>query len=272
MAEKRIKKAPISPEKRAEWLKRYEQYGETPPAIADADEVDVRTVRKHLDLARRDRDVREARTSLLRDALKDHYQDMLALVELIDSSISNERAFDLDSSEDLRLESMRQHIPRSPVWNNLRKFNDTLGTIDDMKDHARNLIKVEVEKEVQRLSIGSAEMIDGLVDVLAHQLEQWARGNQGLNLDENFIIESEKDKDALIRYGFSHLGWVKKKDLETLKKLINDFEVWIRNLDETKSIESRLNYLKSIRNRIRKELGGIRMRRIFAGKCKYCPI
>jgi hypothetical protein len=131
---------------------------------------------------------------------------------------------------------------------------------------------VKVEKKVHNLSIGSTDMIEGLVSVLGHQLEQWVRGSKGLKLSENLIIESQKDDEVLVKYGFSYLGWVKKKDLETLKKMISDIEVWIRGLDSFKSVESKFNSLKSTRDPIRKELAGIRMRRIFAGKCKYCPI
>lgn len=272
MAEKRIKKPAISPEKRAEWLKRYEQYGETPPKIADTDDADVRTVRKHLELAQRERDAREARTTLFREALRDHYQDMLVLVEEIESSVSKEYAVALDGSVDLRLEALRQHIPRSYVWNNIRKFNNALITIDEIRDHSRSKIQTEVGNEVQRLSIGSTEMIKGLADVLMHQLEQWVRRNQGFNLSENFIIESKKKTEVLVRYGFSHLGWVKKKDLERLKKMIEDFEAWIRNIEEFNPLEVKFNSLKSIRSRIQKEFDGIRMRKILPGKCKYCPL
>ena len=52
---KRIKMPAIKPETRVEWLKRSE-LGETPPQIAEADSVDVRTVRKHVELARMERD------------------------------------------------------------------------------------------------------------------------------------------------------------------------------------------------------------------------
>ena len=114
-------------------------------------------------------------------------------------------------------------------------------------------------------------MVKGLTDVLMHQLEQWVRHNRGLSLDENYIIESRRKTEILVRYGFSYLGWMKKKDLEILKKLIEDLETWIRIIEEFSPLEVKFNTLKSIGSRIQKELAGIRMRRILPGKCKHCP-
>ena len=49
---KRIKKPAITPEVRLDWLRRYEEDRESPPQIAEKDKVDVRTVRRHITLAR----------------------------------------------------------------------------------------------------------------------------------------------------------------------------------------------------------------------------
>ena len=78
---KRTKKPPVRPERRADWLRRYEELGETPPKIADADGFDVRTVRKQLEIARRERDQRDARISYVRQALELHHQELCQLAE-----------------------------------------------------------------------------------------------------------------------------------------------------------------------------------------------
>ena len=94
MKGKRTRKSPISAEIRAEWYRRHKR-GETPPQIAEADDVDDRTVRKHLNLAEREMDMHEARTTLLQDALRDHYKDMNAIIKQIETCLLSNQRFDL---------------------------------------------------------------------------------------------------------------------------------------------------------------------------------
>ena len=78
---KRIKKPPIKPEVRRDWLRRNEENGESPPQIAAQDGYDVRTVRKQIDLAKQEREAREARIVVLRDAMQRHYDDLRKYAE-----------------------------------------------------------------------------------------------------------------------------------------------------------------------------------------------
>lgn len=272
MKGKRTRKPPISPEQRSEWLKRYERDGETPPKIADEDDVDVRTVRKHLDLAQQEREMREARTTLLRDALRDHYYDIHAVIKQIEASLSAEQSFDLDGSDDLRLKAFRQHMPRSPMLQNIRKFNNSINEINAETDLAKNKINTYVENKITNLSISSQFLKEGLVNAFVHQLKQWTKEYLGLNIKENFFIESKDNSMCKVRYGAFQLGEITEKDVESLKKMIEDFEINMRNWEELRKLQSKYNNLRSIKDRVLKEIGGIRMRRIFSGKCEYCPL
>ena len=86
---KRVKKPPVKPEKRLEWLQRFEKDGETLTHIAETDKFDIRTVRKHVELARMERDVHQARTEVLRNALESHYSDLLGTVRNIEKLVSD---------------------------------------------------------------------------------------------------------------------------------------------------------------------------------------
>ena len=272
MKKKRTRKPPISAEKRAEWLKRHERNGETSPQIANEDDADVRTVRKHLDLARRERDMREARTTLLRDALKDHYHDIHAVIKQIENCLSSEQSFDLDNSDDLRLKALRQHMPRLVLLQNIRKFNNGISEIGEKSDAAKNKISTSVEEKIDKSAIGTQQLKEGLINIFTHQFEQWSRGHKGLNVTDRFFIESKEHSIWTVRYGFSHLGKFAKKDVATLKKMIEDLEMDIQNWEELKQLQRKYNNLRSVRNRVLKEISGIRMRRIFSGKCEYCPL
>lgn len=272
MNKKRTRKPPISPEQRSEWLKRHERNGETPPQIAEADGVDDRTVRKHLGLAQRESEMREARTTLLRDALRDHYYDIHRVIKQIETCLSSEQSFNLDDSDDLRLKALRQHMPRSPMLQNIRKFNNSINEINAETDFAKNKINTCVENKITNLSISSQFLKEGLVNAFVHQLKQWTKGYPGFNIKENFFIESKDNSMCTVRYGAFQLGEITEKDVEPLKKMIEDFETNMRNWEELRKLQSKYNNLRSIRDRVLKEIGGIRMRRIFSGKCEFCPL
>ena len=181
---KRIKKS-VTPELRQGWLSRYEA-GETPPKIADSDHFNVRTVRKHVDLARQERDSREARSAVLRGALEQHYHDMYELAQEMESNIITGRPVSMDPQEDRRISALRQHLPRSPLWNNIPKWNRTIEEINELAKSMKDRIETELKQDEQVLGIDSQirdRFISGLIAALNSQVDQWVTGSPGLDLD-----------------------------------------------------------------------------------------
>ena len=112
---KRIKKPPVPAETERDWLRRNEEYGETPPTIAEKDGYDVRTVRTHLENARRKRDQKQARVSFVKDNLEKHHQDLCKAAENLLSQLPKESIIDLDFAENLYLKAIHQHLPLSQL-------------------------------------------------------------------------------------------------------------------------------------------------------------
>ena len=83
---RRGKRPAAPPNTYREWLQRSER-GETPPEIAKADGYDVRTVRRNLELARQEREQREARSVVYSRALEDHYADLVVFAARLDSRL-----------------------------------------------------------------------------------------------------------------------------------------------------------------------------------------
>ena len=73
------RKSNIPPAQRREWLERWER-GERKDDIAKKDRRNPRTVADHIERARLERDLEQARQEQLRDALQAHQQDMLGLI------------------------------------------------------------------------------------------------------------------------------------------------------------------------------------------------
>lgn len=271
--QKRIKKPAVRPETRHEWLKRYER-GETPPQIAEADEFDVRTVRKHVELARLERDVRQARSEVLRNALEDHYRDLLETVRNIEKQMSGEAMVSMEKEQPLIM-GLRQHMPRSPLWENLRKWNRTLTELAESKDVIRNKIQGEIEADGRLngvVSQGANGVIPAAIDVFVHQVKEWARGREGLKMDRDIHLEKTSEDRVKMSYGFSHFGEIAESCVETIKAVIIDFESGLKNRPEYLEMEKLYDKLGRLKASIGESLTVILLRRIVPGKCKYCPL
>lgn len=70
-----------------EWLQDWES-GKSEATIARANRRDVRTVKKGIEEARRERDIRSARAELLKDALRRHHNALIAELEGVLSSLA----------------------------------------------------------------------------------------------------------------------------------------------------------------------------------------
>jgi len=270
---KRIKKPPVKPETRLEWLNRVE-HGETPPQISATDSFDVRTVRKHVELARLERDVHQARSSVLRDALESHHRDLLETVRNIEKQMSGEATVSMEKEQPLMV-GLRQHMPRSPLWGNLRKWNRVVTELAELQEIIRNNIQQEIEADGRLngiVSNGANMVIPAAVDVLIHQVKEWACGREGLKIDRDIHPEKTSEGRVRMRYGFSHFGEIEESRAETIKAVLIDFESRLKNRPEYLEMEKLYGKLGRLKTSIWERLTVILLRRIVPGKCKYCPL
>ena len=275
---KRVKKPSVKPELRQEWLKRYES-GETPPKIADSDDFDVRTVRKHIDLAKQERDMREARSSVLRSALEQHYRDMYDLAREMDSTIVSRSYVMLDPEVDRRLLALRQHLPRSPLWSNFLKWNRTLDEINNLNEIVEEQLSTHLRNDSRLHGISSDTqrgIIEGLTKALIFQFKNWSQGYSGLNPATDIHVEKSAEGMQSIRYGAYHMSPINNDNLdnylELITGIIEDYESRMQQWEQYADVQKSLNTINSLKKRLRDELAIIIMRRILPGKCKYCPL
>ena len=127
---RRIKKPAVKPELRREWLQRHDEEGQSPPEIANADGYDVRTVRKQLEIERQERERREARSIVLRQALEKHYADLCCFVQKLDSHIVGEKGSPSTMRSDPMWSALEEHLPRSTIWKKLDRWEGVWAEIE----------------------------------------------------------------------------------------------------------------------------------------------
>lgn len=270
---KRHRKHAVSPGLRKEWLRRYDEMGESASHIADSDYYDVRTVRKQLELARQDREVREARHVVLRQALEKHYADLCAFAQKLDSKLSQEFSrISLTPEEERIHHALRQHLPRSPMWKKLQEWDEMVMLCQSSVASFKRRIDEELaqalpEGPVSRESGGG--QLDGFTGSLLFHLEDLARGAKGLE-DVQYITATKGDGRTKIQYG-AYTWDVPDAIADSTIQLHSDLKAAGTRWQEHIQLSHCIEKLQWLRSELRDELAVVILRRVVPGRCLYCP-
>lgn len=275
MKTNRFKKPPVKPELRLEWLRRNEEYGESPPQIAKADHYDVRTVRKQLEIARQERERREARFVVMRQALEKHYADLVGFAKQLDLALTS----DLPISSTLKTHPMwialKEHMPRSSMWRGLAKWDVLCENLAQLEEQARDPIKTMIEEKSPLPFAKAADQVglgDGIIQVLAFHLKAKAKGEHGLDYSNGFIAESWDDKATVLRIGWYGLGTIPNEMVNAIKGMVIELFEQAVPLEEHEQMKILATDRDRIKQSLREELQIIILRRIVPGRCRFCPI
>lgn len=272
---KRIKKPPVKPEQRYEWLKRYES-GVSPPKIAVTDDFDVRTVRRQIEKAKQEREVKEARTTVLRSALERHYADLCEFAEKIDSVIVGEGSISQELKHDRMWAALRQHVPRYPLWNYLVTWDNIQQELTILKGDVKERLERELDNDTRLNEIpgtNRSTVVYGCIDALTFQIEKWSRGSLGINIKDNFKLKPAKEKGAVnIEFGSFFMDNVDSHYIQTVKDILTGWESKVKEWEEYVALEKLFTRLSRTKSKLQDELAVITLRRIVPGRCKYCPL
>jgi len=272
---KRIKKPAVKPEKRREWLKRSEEDGESPPQIARADGFDVRTVRKQIETARQERETREARSSVLRHALEQHYADLVALAQKVERALITPTSIPLAERGDRMWTALREHLPRSPMWKSLDRWEHLHTEIWRLEKEAERRLQSQVEASRSfRFRHGDEPglHLDGLSRAVVQRLTSIAEApDQSLPL-HSFTSEPTPDGQIRIVYGSFLSATVPPDKEDETKEFIAALISGVSQWPECENMRRVMSELARITSAISEELATIILRRVVTGRCKYCPI
>jgi hypothetical protein len=275
---KRIKKPPVRVEQRREWLRRNE-IGESVPKIADSDDFDVRTVRKHIELAKQEREVKEARATVLRNALERHYDDLRKFAEALNSEILGVGNIPSSPDDDFMEAALRQHLPRSPIWAYMSKRQNLRQRADEEQQKLEIVIDESVKADrrlTPLINDGLDGIVPGIVAVLVAVAKQWIHGNTGYSLKDSVVMESAGEGLVNPCFGFSHMGIMRVEDSGRCVKIghnvLEDLESRLRDWEGYRNLEKTIAEIGRLDRKLREELAIVRLRRIVPGRCKYCPL
>lgn len=276
----RQKKPPVKPERRQEWLERNES-GESPPNIASSDGFDARTVRKHIEIARQEKETKEARATVLRNALERHYADLCHYAERLIGSYPDRdnTEFGVSVRPPMAYENelemaLRQHIPRSPIWVLLSQQAKLQASKAEFTRQLSKKIEQDIASDpklMEKLFPEEDLVISSLVAALKSQVQLWAQGEPGFNVTNNLKAQPTEGGSVDLSLGPFGMGKVKQEHVELVREAIRDWTARIKEWDTFHDLERALRDLERVRKNLREEVAVIALRRVVPGRCRYCP-
>lgn len=273
---KRIKKPAVGLETRRNWLRRVEEDGQTPPQIAELDGYDVRTVRTNIQLARDERESREARTLVLKNALEFHYADIVAFTERLEGALLKPSLIPLPERNDRLCIALREHLPRSPIWKALGRLEYLVTEIRRLEDAA----KIRLQRQLD--SIDSFDLIrdpgdtglhpDGLSAMIVEYLKFIAEVPDRKLLEKRFTTEQMPEDLVRIARGSYAGATVSVSREQEAKDLVVDLMEQVSQWPECDNMERILAEYNRVIEILREELATIKLRRVIPGRCRYCPL
>jgi chemotaxis protein histidine kinase CheA len=275
---KRTRKPPIKLEKRRDWLRRNEGNGESPPDIAKHDGFDVRTVRKQIALAKQEGENREARSLVLRNAIESHYNDLRNYAERLNTQVSGKVNTPPSPDEEFIEAALHEHLPRSPIWDYLRKKQNLEKTEAEQLKNTKLLVEqlVSADTVAHSMLIENNKLFPGITDALDFQARQWSHGREGINPKDHLRIELAGSGFVNIWYGAFNMRKIDADHageyLAILQDVLPKLESQLKESEQYQELEKTAIELDRVNRKLREELAVIRLRRIVPGRCRFCPL
>ena len=272
---KRIKKPAVTPEVRRQWLKRFEEDGESPPQIAKADGFDVRTVRKQIEAERQERERREARSIVLRKALEDHYADLYGLSKRISTALAGEDTNLSALRSDRLWSALKEHLPRSTMWRNLDKWEHLQREIRQSEGGLEERLKQLVgKKSPVKFPVAPHEVgvTADIIWALSSHSRAIAEGKPGIDMSTDFSTRPGDESTTGVSLGEALIGRIPDKQVAKVREMLGHLLDEVTTLPEHDDMRRHLDEQRRVQLALDDELAIIVLRRIVPGRCRYCPI
>lgn len=265
------KKKRVTTALRQEWLRCYEQ-GDTPREIAKSAGVDPRTVRKQIGLAQQDRELIEARTYVLRNALERHYEDLCKFATELKAVFYMPTSFGSAPvglneyyQQNPLLAALREHLPRSPLWKHIAAWDEARQAYATSVQALTERIRHEVAASgLFSKATGIPDMdrlYEAVEDDFGYHMLALLRGERGLR------GAGGRGKGAGLEFRRNELLHLPEDKQAWLSEFMIEAQEW----QEYQALTQAVKRLDQARKEVSLEADTLALRRVVAGRCRYCP-
>jgi hypothetical protein len=272
------RKRSVSTDKMNEWLRLVEMKGKSALEISKVDKgkYDPRTVRKYIDLARQERDMKEIRGQVLRDSLIHHYETLIAFVQQLDQGIATSQLL-LTEKNDHKWTALHQHLPRSPIFKMIEQWEQSHKNINDIIESIRRKLDARVAASGFRYRSGAvSEGLDsqGLFSLILRRLELLASTpDKDMLLSELEVKTAPAGQETVtVIIGGWPCAIVPIGQIGRVEEVVKSILTEMSESPEVEEMRKTRETLSTLTEKLREELETIILRGVLPGRCKYCPV
>ena len=291
---------------RNKWLQEYEG-GKPEAEIADGAKCDVRTIKKGIDEARRERDARVARIELLKDAMSRHHEALLGRLGDIsvslqvpprdwtvlswhddEESVFSDRSTDVEDtpkrktdrghrSSDIQGDKadqmLKQHLKNDKLWRLLARQKHVYAS--------HRLARIELQqKVVDILERETGCSLESGSNVMPPYLCSYTTGDVFYRMTlrvafDDYLNDAWQDEiivdpgNCYVNYRNLTLAEATGKADQCREKLLRAFQK-MRSLPEIKQVVTTYQALEESTFRAKQAIEEIRLSGLVPGQCKVC--
>ena len=213
---------------------------------------------------------------VLRQALEKHYEDLVAFTTQLDAAVKNPRAVPLRETGDRMWRALQQHLPRSPVWKRLDRWQQLWQRRSEVEEQTVHRMEGQIAEARELGSALGAKGVeldhDGLSKVVTDRLKEVAVSD-GTPVTP-LVVTVEQGSHGLARLMCKATTCAAAPEAEAYhaKAFITQFLSDLDGSPEANEMANILSELKDVAEALSEELITITLRRVLPGRCTYCPI
>lgn len=264
------------------WLEMYDA-GKSEASIALEAHRDTRTVKSCIKKARQERRVNAAQIELLKNALKQHQDSLLGLVNDLRDRIfipdlniafsDHEEPVSFGVEDEVKWELLQEHLKGDPLWTDLINWKKALSkhisTRAALRMKCVEMLKMKLGLPIANESISkSFGYSSRLLDLLYQTTVKRTMGrDEKTRLEELITIDRQSGE---VRYGSgTTLVWVPGKEETCRKKIITTFRE-IMKKSEVPSFRNSHQEAEEAAHKARRSLEEISLLGLISGECRVC--
>lgn len=298
-------KKSISREEILKWVKAYEEEGKSILQIARDTKHDPRTIRSKIDKILQQRASVNARTEMIKDALRRHQtgltaclSEIIAALEIPSDNIRidklsqeapiqlshalikyNERAglfLELQAERMREWELINEHLKRDRAFLTLKTWREALLQYFHTTIDLRNRIKLDLTGATGLKAVGSTaekEELGYIVTSAIHEIFlpvilRQARCTKDLTMPEKSLVADEQGYIRHLRGG-TIIAYAPENP-ETCKEAIIKVITKLRHDDSIKAIRESYDTLRQLTGKTKRKFEDIEMLSYIPGECRVC--
>jgi len=295
----------ISMAQKREWLEKFES-GVTETQLASRAKRDIRTIKKGLEDARRERVASRARAELVKEAMRDHNKQLLnvlnefiaalklpspgetlpwdqqftsgsiklpgmtATYENLVSPNAISVSLDVEDKEEWAL--LKEHLKREKMWLLLNQWKKKVATVLEARIRLKQLFARSLEQQtgckiVKDTAGGPFIYALSMDAVFQGILEQLISPTTEITFEDNIQIDKER---GVVRYRSSFILAQLRDRVEEFTKQVLEAINYVVKSDQAKQVIATYREADELTAKLRKAVSEITLMGLVPGQCRIC--